>query len=145
LTRAGAADINGAMLLRAPRLLQASVAAAAIAAFASWQPVMLANMAALHPHAGHATHAHGTPATPGAPGTPAAPPAPRHHPPAPQCCDLCPVACAATLGIPGAAPRAAALEHIQSVHPVVDREPRLPRARPHQLPFPIGPPTLRVA
>jgi hypothetical protein len=136
LTRPGEADINGAMPLRAPRLLQASVAAAVIAAFASWQPVMMANMAALHPHAGHATHA---------PATPAAPAAPRHHTPAPQCCDLCPVACAATLGIPGAAPRAAALEHSQSVHPVVDREPRLPRARPHQLPFPLGPPTLRVA
>lgn len=139
MTRAGEADINRAMLLRAHRLLQASVAAAVIAAFASWQPVMMANMAALHPHAGHATPAHR------APGAPAAPAAPHHHATPPQCCDLCPVACAATLALPGAAPRAAALESIQAAHPVVDREPRLPRARRHELPFPLGPPTLRVA
>src|SRR5260370_33961208 len=49
LTRAGAADMNGAMLLRAPRLLQASVAAGVIAAVASLPPGMLANMGALHP------------------------------------------------------------------------------------------------
>jgi hypothetical protein len=134
--------MNGAMLLRAHRLLQASVAAAVITAFASWQPVMMANMAAPYAHAGHATHAH---APPGTPGTPAAPGAPRHHAPPPQCCDLCPVACAATLVLPGAAPRAAALAHIHPDRLVVDREPRLPRARPHQLPFPLGPPTLRVA
>jgi hypothetical protein len=139
LTRADEEDINRAMLLRAHRLLQASVTAAVIASFASWQPVMTANMLALHPHAGHATHAPGTPGTPGAPA------APRHHTPPLQCCDLCPVACAATPGIPGAAPRAAALEHIHPARPVVDREPRLPRARSHQHPFPLGPPTLRVA
>jgi hypothetical protein len=141
LTPGREADINRAMLLRAHRLLQASVAAAVIASFASWQPVMMANMTVLHPHAGHATHAHGTPGTPG---TPDAPAAPQHHTAPLQCCDLCPVACAATPGIPGAAPRAAALEHLHAARPIVDREPRLPHARPHQLPFPLGPPTLRV-
>jgi hypothetical protein len=127
------------MLPRAHRLLQASVAVAVIASFASWQPVMMATMAGPHPHAGHATHAPGTHGTPGAPA------APQHHTPPLQCCDLCPVACAATSGIPGAAPRATALEHSHTARPVADREPHHPRARPHELPFPLGPPTLRVA
>jgi hypothetical protein len=139
LTRARAADINRAMLVHAHRLLRASVAVSVIASFASWQPVMMANMPALHPHAGHTTHAPGTHRTPGAPT------APRQHTAPLQCCDLCPVACAATPGIPAAAPRMAALEQIPVARPVLDRAPQLPRARPHERPFPLGPPTLRVA
>jgi hypothetical protein len=139
LTPTGEADINRTMLLRVRRLLQASVAVVVIATFASWQPVMMASMTGPHPHAGHATHGAGTPGTPGAPD------AARHHTLPLQCCDLCPVACAAPPGISGDAPRAAALELTHAARPVVDREPRLPRARPHALPFALGPPTLRVA
>jgi hypothetical protein len=130
LTDAVAEDINRAMRVPAPRLWKAAAAAVLIAAFASAQPVMMANMSAAHRHAGHATHGSHTPG--------------QHAPPL-QCCDLCPVACAATPGLSGAAPRVIALERLHPARPVVEREPRLPRARLYELPFPLGPPTLRVA
>src|SRR5260370_36707911 len=110
-----------------------------IAALAWWHPAMLASMTGMPADAAHAAHA--------APGTHAA-----HHHGTPQhhglpfhCCTLCPLACAGTAAVPSAP--------LSTAAPALGRTHRSPGRRTtsrapvtqHRLPFPLGPPPLRIA
>jgi hypothetical protein len=111
-------------------LLRASVATMLIASLASWHPAMMASMATMPQDAAHPAHMPGG----------------SHHQPAPlQCCDLCSLTCAGAAQILVAVPSIALQEQVQDAPPIADGETSLPSAWPHRLPFPVGPPTLRLA
>jgi hypothetical protein len=108
--------------------LQTAVAIALIAATVTWTPTMLVGMTRM-PHAGHHSGA----------------PASHHDPHALQCCDLCPPTCATASAIPGAPPRVASPTRSAPRAPLA-RGQWAPRSTSqHRLPFPLGPPTLRLA
>jgi hypothetical protein len=130
---------------RALRLRQSAVAIALIAALASWQPGMLVTMAgpaagaapAAHPVAGpHGPHgAHGAHHR-----------GPSHHHPLPfQCCTLCPLACAGAVALPSVPLDASAPALARMHRPQGQRTTARTPVRQHRLPFPLGPPTLRIA
>lgn len=130
LTRLAAGHIDWPMRTRLLRLSKATVAVLLLASFAAWHPVMMTAMAAMQ-HAAH--HARGS-------GAPQPPSTPFH------CCDLCPLACAAAVGVPGVTPLAVAFHAaVQHVDPLPDADRWVQVAPPHRLPFSIGPPSLREA
>jgi hypothetical protein len=124
---------------RALRLWKSAVTIVLIAALASWQPAMLVTMTATSADAARAAHA--------APGTHAAHHrgAPHHHAVPFQCCTLCPLACAGAAGVPSAPLGAAAPVLGRTHRPQGRRTTARAPVTQHRLPFPLGPPPLRIA
>jgi hypothetical protein len=121
---------------RALRLWKSAVTVALIAAVASWQPAMLVSMTATTPDAAHATQSpHGAHHS----GTP------HHHTQPFQCCTLCPLACAAAAALPSV-PSGAPAPALGRTHRALALGTTAPApVTQHRLPFPLGPPTLRIA
>jgi hypothetical protein len=121
----GATDGRLAVVItRLSHLFRKSTAVVLIASCAAWRPAMVACVTAMPQGMEHPAHHQG---------------APPHHALPSDCCRVCPLPCAATLGLPSARP-AALPGLIEYAHPTADRVEFIILAAPHRLPFSIGPP-----